>query len=390
MERQEIHFDVDRVLNLVSNLSDIQIKDSDDNYSWEWLTQDYIKNVFEDITNSFKNSERNNGSIKDTALEYDELSKVTVPVAVSELIKLLNQKIGEVPTHPVNRGTGGSQYSEYNEENHDEEPNQDQNENQNDQVIENENLIATAIGAVAFQTPITLFSTIGGESVQTSSETEYGILGIENKDGTMYYKMIDKKTGKIYYAKMDDVKLDNQDIEILHTKDNALILNSTDIGSDDNFVKLAEPDSYYVVTDKQEINGVNFATILDSTNGNKYYTPISESVEVLTINQLGSDGVVDNIIIDTNTEDSNFDVQVTDETTEILNDDNSNIESTMDNEDSITYSDDDVDIYEEDNSSNQSSYTEILDDSEYSDSNYVPEDSINDPKYTDDSEMLYK
>ena len=228
-----------------------------------------------------------------------------------------------------------------------------------------------------------MYSTIGGEGIQTSSETEYGLLGIENQDNTMYYKMIDKKTGKIYYAKIQETTIE-EDVQLLHVKENALILNSTDIGSDDNFVKLADSDSYYIVLDKQEINGVSFATILDSNDGNNYYVPISESVEVLPLNQLGEDNPNPEIIL----EDPDVDITI--------------------DGNSPSYSDDDIDIsFDESDSLDESNLnSEVLDDSievetndsrgivsddsdlEFSDSNYVPEDLINDPKYYEDSEML--
>ena len=156
----------------------------------------------------------------------------------------------------------------------------------NEIVVENQNLIASSMGSIVFPTTITLFQTIGGEQVNSNLKTEYGLLGIEKVDEIFYCKLIDKKTGKIYYANRDDITFEMEGTGVLHTKEKTLILNSTDIGADDNFVKLAEPDSYYLITENQEINGINFATIIDSEDGNNYYVPVSDSIEVLSFEQI--------------------------------------------------------------------------------------------------------
>lgn len=279
-------------------------------------------------------------------------------------------------------------------------------EEQEEIKLENEKLISAAIGSFVFQVPITLFTTIGGEQIQSTDQMELGIIGLESVDGVFYYKVVDKKTGKIYYAKCNEFDLGENDNKVIHVKDSALILNSTDIGADDNFVKLADSNSYYLVTDSQEINGVNFATVLDSTDGNSYFIPISDSVEVLSLNELVSgenvDTTTNTTVTDTNTDvvdqtqnttvgDSNLDIQITDDTsnstsTETPVSDSTNGDTTM------TYSDDDIDlsmVLGDDNSSQVStasdSQNNVSTDSDviYSDGNYVPEDSI--PMYSDDN-----
>lgn len=158
-------------------------------------------------------------------------------------------------------------------------------------------LIALSFGSLKLSDSIGLLNS-NGELIQGNPEVEYGILGIEKRDDELYYIIIDKTTGTIYYAKINDINLENIELKILHVKENALILNSTDIGADDNFVKLAEPDSYYLVTESQEIGNVNFVTVIDSQDGNKYYIPISDSVEILSSEQLNLEG--NTIINDSN------------------------------------------------------------------------------------------
>ena len=410
-----IHVDPERVRGAV-NLN-FEIQDNQSNYGDEWLTQGYLERTFTSINTELDNYNACVSSLMKSLNQYDDIDSNKISESVLNLISGLSSSLASFfqglpsDTTPEREESssedrehhlryGGSNDNSDNQEqpnqedtsNDDVDPNEPEEEpieepideptEQNEEII-NENLIAASIGAIAFQTPITLYSTIGGEGIQTSSETEYGLLGIENQDNTMYYKMIDKKTGKIYYAKIQETTIE-EDIQLLHVKENALILNSTDIGSDDNFVKLADSDSYYIVLDKQEINGVSFATILDSNDGNNYYVPISESVEVLPLNQLGEDNPNPEIIL----EDPDVDITI--------------------DGNSPSYSDDDIDIsFDESDSLDESNLnSEVLDDSievetndsrgivsddsdlEFSDSNYVPEDLINDPKYYEDSEML--
>lgn len=152
--------------------------------------------------------------------------------------------------------------------------------------IENTELIAASIGSLVFTTAISLYETIGGTAIQSTANAQYGLLGVEKINDVFYYKMIDKTTGKIYYAMASDVKVgeDLYEVETLHTKEESMLLNSTDIGAEDNFEKLADVDKYYIVIEKQEVNGIEFATVLDPTDGKKYYVPISASTEYENIN----------------------------------------------------------------------------------------------------------
>ena len=151
------------------------------------------------------------------------------------------------------------------------------------QSVENAGLIAASIGSLVFSSAINLYESIGGTAIQSNSNTQYGLLGVEKVNDIFYYKLIDKTTGKIYYAASGDVSLT---VEILHTKEESMLLNSTDIGADDNFEKLSDVDKYFVVTEKQDVNGVEFATILDSTDGKTYYVPYSSSTEYEVINEV--------------------------------------------------------------------------------------------------------
>ena len=171
-----------------------------------------------------------------------------------------------------------------------------------DIVVENKELIEASIGSLVFQSGIILFTTIGGEQVTANSETEYGVIGIEKVNDELYLKIIDKKTGKIYFVKSENVNA-NIDNKIVHVKENALLLNSTNVDADNSVVKLIEPDSYYISVDNQESDGIEFAKVLNSDGKDNYYIPISESVEVLSFNEIITnlnEGINDNYISSTN------------------------------------------------------------------------------------------
>ena len=154
-------------------------------------------------------------------------------------------------------------------------------------VVENQSLIASSIGAIKFTSIIPLLTTIGGEAINSSLEVEYGLLGIEKVDNTFYYKIIDKTSGSIYYTNVNNIP--NIEIEyknVVNIKERAMVLNSTEIGADNNFVKIAEANSMYLELGEEEVNGIKFANVLDSTDGNKYYIPLSDSTEVISLDQI--------------------------------------------------------------------------------------------------------
>ena len=154
-------------------------------------------------------------------------------------------------------------------------------------VVENQSLIASSIGAIKITSIIPLLTTIGGEAINSSLEVEYGLLGIEKVDNTFYYKIIDKTSGSIYYTNVNNIP--NIEIEyknVVNIKERAMVLNSTEIGADNNFVKIAEANSMYLELGEEEVNGIKFANVLDSTDGNKYYIPLSDSTEVISLDQI--------------------------------------------------------------------------------------------------------
>ena len=151
---------------------------------------------------------------------------------------------------------------------------------------DNKDLISIALGGITFSNQVVLYTSLGGEQINSDSETEYGIIGLEKGEDGLYYILIDKKTGKIYYTKVENVNYTGEGKEIIHTKDKVLLLSSADIGANDNFVKLIDPDKYYIVTETQEINGVKYATVIDPETGKNCFVPISENVEVLPFDQI--------------------------------------------------------------------------------------------------------
>ena len=154
-------------------------------------------------------------------------------------------------------------------------------------TTERQNLMNLSIGTVTFTEIVTMFEeTIGGNQVQSSPEASYNLIGVLENEGTYYYKIIDKETGKIYYIEISDkVNVQSEINEVANIKEATMILNSTNIG-EDIFVKTADANSLYLVQNKVENDGINYANIIDSTDGNDYYIPISDSVEIISLDSL--------------------------------------------------------------------------------------------------------
>ena len=78
-----------------------------------------------------------------------------------------------------------------------------------------------------------------------------------------------------------------------------MLLNSTEIGSD-NFVKLADPNKIYFVQGETESNGITFYEVVEDGTGETYYIPFSDSMEVTSLDSIGSTTIEPTISTDTN------------------------------------------------------------------------------------------
>lgn len=145
-------------------------------------------------------------------------------------------------------------------------------------------LVSSIVGAITFKEIVPLYSTIGTTSTQSSSLTgNYGLLGVVNENGKYYYKIIDKDTNSVYYVEIDDKANIGDFSQVLEIKEPETMLTSTEIGSN-NFYKLTESNTCYLVQGEVENNDIKFVNV--SENGNSYYIPLSDSVNLTTIDNL--------------------------------------------------------------------------------------------------------
>lgn len=145
-------------------------------------------------------------------------------------------------------------------------------------------LVSSIVGAITFKEIVPLYSTIGTSSTQSASLTgNYGLLGVVNENGKYYYKIIDKDTNSVYYVEIDDKANIGDFSQVLEIKEPETMLTSTEIGSN-NFYKLTESNTCYLVQGEVENNDIKFVNV--SENGNSYYIPLSDSVNLTTIDNL--------------------------------------------------------------------------------------------------------
>ena len=155
----------------------------------------------------------------------------------------------------------------------------------NDPIVQT--LLSSVLGVVTFREIVPLYQDLKTATTVNSSPTaNYGLIGVEKYNGKYYYKVIEKETGKVYFVEINDkVKLDTNVNEVLEVKGNAMVLNSTNIGSE-NFVKLANNEEMFLVQNKVENQGINFANVLDSNDGKGYYIPISDTTEIISLDSI--------------------------------------------------------------------------------------------------------
>lgn len=170
--------------------------------------------------------------------------------------------------------------------------------------IENPNISdiignGVVLGTIILTEAVTLYEIIGGVGTQANLTGNYSVIGIVKENNKYYYKVIDNATQKVYYMEMtDDVKFQTEYKNLLHIKENAMMLNSMEIGSD-NFVKLADPNTIYFIQNETENNGITFYNVIDANDGKSYYIPRSDSVESISLDSIAS--IVDTPTTETTT-----------------------------------------------------------------------------------------
>ena len=155
-------------------------------------------------------------------------------------------------------------------------------------------------GTLVLTEAVTMYETIGGVGTQASIDGNYSVLEIVKDGDNYYYKIIDNATGKVYYVPVNNqVQFATEYEKIVEIKENAMLLNSTEIGSD-NFVKLADPNKIYFVQGETKSNGITFYEVVEDGTGETYYIPFSDSIEVTSLDSIGSTTIEPTISTDTN------------------------------------------------------------------------------------------
>ncbi len=150
-------------------------------------------------------------------------------------------------------------------------------------------IIASVVGTFTVKKIVTMYEAIGNSTgIPASLTGNYVVLGIIKSDDKYYYKIVDKDANKVYYIEVTDSVEFNAEIEnLLEIKNPTMMLNSTDIGTN-NFVKIADQNTLYIVLNETESNDIKFYNVLDPVDGKAYFIPAGDEVQLVPINSLTS------------------------------------------------------------------------------------------------------
>ena len=145
-------------------------------------------------------------------------------------------------------------------------------------------LMPAVTGMVTFAEIVSMYEKIGNNiPVQSSEAGQYGLIGVVQENGKYYYKLLDTKTGKVYFTEITEkskIKWDEKgERKVVEVKDeNAMILNKTG-ESDDGLVRFADKGDVYLLTDdKTTVDGIDYYNIMDSKTDSNAYMVSSDSV----------------------------------------------------------------------------------------------------------------
>lgn len=145
-------------------------------------------------------------------------------------------------------------------------------------------LMPAVTGMVTFAEIVSMYEKIGNNlPVQSSEAGQYGLIGVVQENGKYYYKLLDTKTGKVYFTEITEKSKINWDEKgerkVVEVKDeNAMILNKTG-ESDDGLVRFADKGDVYLLTDdKTTVDGIDYYNIMDSKTDSNAYMVSSDSV----------------------------------------------------------------------------------------------------------------
>ena len=145
-------------------------------------------------------------------------------------------------------------------------------------------LMPAVTGMVTFAEIVSMYEKIGNNiPVQSSEAGQYGLIGVVQENGKYYYKLLDTKTGKVYFTEITEKSKINWnekgERKVVEVKDeNAMILNKTG-ESDDGLVRFADKGDVYLLTDdKTTVDGIDYYNIMDSKTDTNAYMVSSDSV----------------------------------------------------------------------------------------------------------------
>lgn len=145
-------------------------------------------------------------------------------------------------------------------------------------------LMPAVTGLVTFTEIVSMYEKIGNNlPIQSSEAGQYGLIGVVQENGKYYYKLLDTKTGKVYFTEITekskikwDEKGERKVVEVVD--ENAMILKQAG-ESDNGLVRIADKGDVYLLTDDNTtVDGIDYYNIMDSKTDNKAYLVSSDSV----------------------------------------------------------------------------------------------------------------
>lgn len=145
-------------------------------------------------------------------------------------------------------------------------------------------LMPAVTGLVTFTEIVSMYEKIGNNlPIQSSEAGQYGLIGVVQENGKYYYKLLDTKTGKVYFTEINekskikwDEKGERKVVEVVD--ENAMILKQAG-ESDNGLVRIADKGDVYLLTDDNTtVDGIDYYNIMDSKTDNNAYLVSSDSV----------------------------------------------------------------------------------------------------------------
>lgn len=145
-------------------------------------------------------------------------------------------------------------------------------------------LMPSVTGMVTFASIVSMYEKIGNNLPINSSETgQYGLIGVVQENSKYYYKLLDTKTGKVYFTEITEkskITWDNKgERKVVEVKDENAMILKTPGESEDGLVRFAEKGDVYLLTgDEVNVDGIDYYNIMDSKTDTNNYIVSSDSV----------------------------------------------------------------------------------------------------------------